>query len=208
MPCRSCATPRRRTRAGSGGRPARCRLASCAVRIMPVPASSSALLKPTNSTSRSAPPHAGMISRATWLNPILMSSAASRMSAATATSAPPPSACPFSAAMVGPVKPAMRSQIERIRHAIAPPRVSVRSALSSLRSPPDTNARSPAPVMTSAAAPSRPVERLVELVHRLQRDGVAGVRAVDGDDRQAVNQLQVHHRAFSVCGIGILSSGE
>ena len=33
---------------------------------------------------------------------------------------------------------------------------SVRSALSSLRSPPETNARSPAPVMTSAPAPSAP----------------------------------------------------
>src|SRR4029079_15560386 len=54
----------------------------------------------------------------------------------------------------------------------------------------------------------RAVESLVELVHRLQRDGVAGLRAVDGDDRQTLIHLEVDHRAFSVCGIGILSSGE
>ncbi len=52
------------------------------------------------------------------------------------------------------------------------------------------------------------VERLLELVHGLQRDGVAGVRAVDGDDRQTVVEFKVDHRAFSLCGIGILSSGE
>src|SRR6478672_13318316 len=97
-----------------------------------------------------------MISSVTWLKPILMSSAARRMSAATANSAPPPSACPFSAAMVGVGKPAMRSQIVRIRNAMPDASSSVRSALSSLRSPPETNARSPAPVMTSALAPSAP----------------------------------------------------
>ena len=102
----------------------------------------------------------------------------------------------------------MRSQIDRIRHAMAPASRSVRSALSSLRSPPETNARSPAPVMTSAAGTLGPVERLVELVHRLQRDGVAGMRPVDGDDRQTVIQLEVDHQAFSVCGIGILCIGE
>src|SRR5258705_8566151 len=78
------------------------------------------------------------------------------MSAATANSAPPPSAWPFSAAMVGVGKPAIRSQIDRIRNAIDDASSSVRNALSSLRSPPETNARSPAPVMTSAAAPSAP----------------------------------------------------
>ena len=54
----------------------------------------------------------------------------------------------------------MRSQIDRIRQAIAPASCSVRSALSSLRSPPETNARSPAPVITSAAAPSAPSSAL------------------------------------------------
>src|ERR1700722_2367221 len=85
-----------------------------------------------------------------------MSSAASRMSAATANSAPPPSAWPFSTAMVGVGKPAIRSQMVRIRKAMPDASSSVRNALSSLRSPPDTNARSPAPVMTSALAPSVP----------------------------------------------------
>src|SRR5690242_18858807 len=97
-----------------------------------------------------------MISSATWLNPILMSSAASRMSAATANSAPPPSAWPFSTAMVGVGNPAIRSQVVRIRNAIADASCSVRSALSSFRSPPETNARSPAPVSTSALAPTAP----------------------------------------------------
>src|ERR1700682_6442744 len=85
-----------------------------------------------------------------------MSSAASRMSAATANSAPPPSAWAFRAAVVGGGNPAIRSQIARIRNASDDASSSVRSALSSLRSPPETNARSPAPVMTSAAAPSAP----------------------------------------------------
>ena len=105
-------------------------------------------------------------------------------------------------------KPAIRSQIERIRHAIAPASRSVRSALSSLRSPPGHECPVAGAGDDQRGRALRPVERLVQLVHRLQRDGVAGVRAVDGDDRQAVIQLEVDHRAFSVCGIGILSSGE
>ena len=78
----------------------------------------------------------------------------------------------------------MRSQIDRIRNAIADASGSVRSALSSLRSPPETNARSPAPRDDQRLRALGAVERLVQLVHRLQRDGVAGVRAVDRDDRQ------------------------
>src|SRR5438046_2777066 len=56
-----------------------------------------------------------------------MSSAASRMSAATANSAPPPSAWPFSTAIVGVGKLAIRSQIERIRKAIEDASSSVRN---------------------------------------------------------------------------------
>jgi hypothetical protein len=34
------------------------------------------------------------------------------------------------------------------------------------------------------------------------------MRPVDGDDRKPVVQLEVDHQAFSISGIGILSSGE
>jgi hypothetical protein len=34
------------------------------------------------------------------------------------------------------------------------------------------------------------------------------MRSVDRDDRKAVIQLEIDHQAFSVSGIGILSSGE
>ena len=42
--------------------------------------------------------------------------------------------------------------------------------------------------------PVSPVKRLLQLIHRLQRDGVAGMRPVDGDDRQAVVELEVDHQ--------------
>ena len=57
------------------------------------------------------------------------------------------------------------------------PPVRVRSALSSFRSPPETNALSPAPVEDKGAGAVRSVERLLELIHRLQRDGIAGTAA-------------------------------
>ncbi len=149
-----------------------------------------------------------MISSATWLKPILMSSAATRMSAATATSAPPPSACPFSAAIVG-----AGNAGDAVADRPHPPRHGAGLVLGAQRAEFLQVAAGDEGPVACAGDDERgralgPVERLLELVHRLQRDGVAGVRTVDGDDRQAVVQLQVDHRAFSVCGIGILSSGE
>ena len=149
-----------------------------------------------------------MISSATWLKPILMSSAASRMSAATATSAPPPSACPLSAAMVGVGKAG-----DAIADRPHPPRHGACLLLGAQRAEfLQVTARDERPVARAGdderGRTLGPVERLLQLVHRLQRDGVAGMRAVDGDDRQTVVQFQVDHQAFSVCGIGILCIGE
>ena len=61
-------------------------------RRAPGPSSCSAKARPrpSSAVSRSMPPHAGMIPSATWLNAHRTSSAAMRMSHATATSAPPP----------------------------------------------------------------------------------------------------------------------
>ena len=73
----------------------------------------SARLRPIVCARRSAPPQAGMMPRVTWLKPIFTSSAAMRMSAAMATSAPPPSAWPLSAAMTGTGKEATRSRSRR-----------------------------------------------------------------------------------------------
>ena len=102
---------RRRTRRGER----RCRRgpSRCAARrrrARPVAIARSARLRPIVCASRSAPPHAGMMPSVTWLKPILTSSAAMRMSAAMATSAPPPSAWPLSAAMTGTGKAATRSR--------------------------------------------------------------------------------------------------
>ena len=58
------------------------------------------------------------------------------------------------------------------------------------------------------SSPRGAVERLVELIHGLQRDRIARVRSVDGDGRQTIVDLEVDHRAFSLCGIGILAGGE
>ena len=59
-----------------------------------------------------------MIARRDWLKAIVTSSAATRMSAATHTSAPPPRACPFRAAITGAGNVASRSHRRRMRRAI------------------------------------------------------------------------------------------
>src|ERR1700752_160734 len=102
-----------------------------------------------------------------------MSSAASRMSAATANSAPPPSAWPLRTAMVGVGNPAMRSQIERIRKAMVDASHSQRGQFLQVATGYER-------AIAGAGEGKRPgalspVEVLVQLVHRLQRDGVAGV---------------------------------
>ena len=84
------------------------------------------------------------------------------MSAATATSAPPPSAWPFTTATTGTGNVAIRSHSRRIRTAIATAPSNVRIFASSFRSPPETNARSPPPRITSTSATSATASRADE----------------------------------------------
>ena len=140
------------------------------------------------------PPHAGMMPSATWLNPQRTSSAAMRMSHATATSAPPPYASPFTAATTGTGNVASRSRTARMVAAMAAASSRVRIAASSLRSPPATNTRLPAPVTTSTCAGDRVdlVERVRELAHGRPGDGVAGLGPVDGEHRDRAVVVEPH----------------
>ena len=129
-----------------------------------------------------------MIPSATWLKPIFTSSAAMRMSAAMATSAPPPSACPFSAAMTGTGNAATRSRSRRTRLGHGD-RVGVRADRAQLL---EVAAGHEGPVAAAAqhehggvGVAATSVERGAELVDRREPDGVADLGPVDGDDRDA-----------------------
>ena len=132
-------------------RPSRC--ASSASTVRPVPISSSARLRPTSSASRSAPPHAGMIASRTWANAIVdvarrdadvgrdrdLGAAAERVAVERGDDRQP-----------GTSRPGRAAARIRVAMPIAPG--SSRSDESSLRSPPETKARSPPPRITSTAA--------------------------------------------------------
>jgi hypothetical protein len=63
---------------------------------------------------------------------------------------------------------------------------SVRILASCFRLPPETNSPD-----DQGPGVGRGVEHLVQLVHGGRRDGVAGLRTVDGDDRQAIIELKI-----------------
>ena len=127
--------------------------------------------RPTRSCNRSMPPHAGVIASETWLNAIRTSSAAMRMSHATAVSHPPPKAWPFRPAMTGIGSVAIRSSRQRMRSAISCAPSWVRICASSRRSPPEMKTSEPAPrtasARTSDAATSSTASSSSSMVRRL-----------------------------------------
>ena len=130
----------------------------------------------------------------TWLKPILTSSAAMRMSAAIATSAPPPSACPLRAATTGngEVGDAVEEPAHAARHVDG---LLVGADRAELLEVPTRDER------TVAAAPQHEhrgvgaedvVERSVELVDRGEADRVADLGPVDVDDGDPRLHLDPH----------------
>src|SRR5438552_771859 len=134
----------------SSTRPAR--MASSAVRALPVSVMCSARARPTRAARRSGAPQAGMRPRLTCGKPIRAWAAAMRKSHAGASSAPPPSASPLRAATTGMRRMFRRSSVVRIVRAICAACSAERMCSSSFRSPPAQNALSPAPRMTSTRA--------------------------------------------------------
>jgi len=98
-----------------------------------------------------------------------------------------------------------------MRHAIAAASASVRMALSSLRSPPDTKALSPAPLMTRARAPSAPSNasssRSIvsnEIALRACGRSIVTIANPSSTSRSTMGRSNW----FSKSGIGILALGE
>ena len=123
------------------------RSASAAPTRRPVSTSSIARALPTARARRWVPPAPGMIPRLISGWPKVASSAATSMSQAMASSAPPPSAKPRTAAIVGVATAATRSQPRSPGEAA---RLAGVCAASSATSAPAAKARVPAPVITIA----------------------------------------------------------
>ncbi len=124
-----------------------------------------------------------MIASATWLNPILMSSAATRMLAATANSAPPAERMTVERGRDGG-REAGDAVADRPHPEGYRGRLSLGAQRAEFFQVPTRDERAVTRPGEHEGGCSRcAVERLVELVHGLQRDRVARMRPIDGDDR-------------------------
>ncbi len=146
--------------------------------------SSRARATPIRWTSRCVPPMPGMTPRPTSGMPTLAPRAARMKSQASASSNPPPSAKPFTAAITG-IRDASKRSPSRCAWATRTSAAAGSASDIALMSAPAANALSPAPVrmaqrMLAVALERR--ERLGQRVQRLAVERVARLRAVDADD--------------------------
>ena len=123
--------------------------ASSAVRTRPVASRSSAAAGPTARIRSVPPPQALETFSVACVKPMRACGAATRRSHASASSAPPPRATPFSAATVGTGNARIASSTVAPSAARASASSGSRTAASSARSPPAQNAISPAPAISA-----------------------------------------------------------
>ena len=138
--------PRRRARPRGRGRS---RAASSASSTLPVRISSLARARPTTRGRRCVPPAPGITARRTSGSPSFARADATRRSHASASSSPPPSALPSIAAIVGIGRAASRVDVRSSSSSRSRP-PGPRWASNSPTCEPAENARSPAPVTTTA----------------------------------------------------------
>ena len=137
----------------------------------PVRISSLARARPTTRGRRCVPPAPGVTARRTSGSPSFARSDATRMSHASASSSPPPSALPSIAAIVGIGRSASRRRRPLLELRAARGRRARGGPRTRLTSEPAENARSPLPVTTTArtspgSAASSVRQRLVQLVEQ------------------------------------------
>ena len=158
--------------------------------------SSIALALPTSRASRCVPPVPGSTPSATSGRPILPAPArATRRSAAIATSSPPPTQCPFSAAITSFGVCSSRFSVSLAWRQKQYLNAGSASFSMPMFAPAQKN-RSPAPMSTitwTDGSMRADEDRLVQLAHHLVRVGV-GRRIVQLEDGDAVGDLGVDLR--------------